>query len=107
MNVVNSYVGRDFMTAIEQRSQRELLSRRRCSTSACSRSRPCSRCCSASSRSASGLLWREWLTRVLVLGYLERGTPYRLREHGDIDNPDQRIADDVRAFTTTAASRSC
>src|SRR5262249_58023624 len=31
-------------------------------------------------------------------------TPYRLREAGEIDNPDQRIADDVRTFTTTTLS---
>jgi putative ATP-binding cassette transporter len=51
-----------------------------------------------------GLLWRQWLTRLLVLDYLGLGTSYRLREQGEIDNPDQRIADDVRTFTTTTLS---
>jgi putative ATP-binding cassette transporter len=51
-----------------------------------------------------GLLWRQWLTRALVLDYLGIATPYRLREAGEIDNPDQRIADDVRMFTTTTLS---
>jgi vitamin B12/bleomycin/antimicrobial peptide transport system ATP-binding/permease protein len=51
-----------------------------------------------------GLLWRQWLTRLHVLGYLAPGTPYRLRERGEVDNPDQRIADDVRVFTTSTLS---
>ena len=40
LNVVNSYVGRDFMTAIEQRDHARLRAARRCSTSASSPPRP-------------------------------------------------------------------
>ena len=54
-----------------------------------------------------GLLWREWLTsvdqrvsRTADLLPLERP----LGANGEIANPDQRIADDVRAFTTTTIS---
>ena len=42
LNVVNSYVGRDFMTAIEQRSMPAFV-RRRCSTSSSSPPRRWSR----------------------------------------------------------------
>ena len=55
-----------------------------------------------------GLLWRTWLTDRLLRSYLEHPHYFllsdRLLANGEIDNPDQRIAEDVRAFTTTTLS---
>jgi putative ATP-binding cassette transporter len=51
-----------------------------------------------------GLLWRDWFTRRLAERYLEEHFYYRLKIAGELGNPDQRIADDVRAFTTTTLS---
>lgn len=48
-----------------------------------------------------GLLWREFLTRRIVGNYLARKNSYRLELTGEIGNPDQRIAEDVKAFTIT------
>ena len=43
--------------------------------------------------------WRNWLTRRYLGRWLSQGTHYRMRLKGDqADNPDQRIADDVREF---------
>jgi vitamin B12/bleomycin/antimicrobial peptide transport system ATP-binding/permease protein len=43
--------------------------------------------------------WRRWLTKRYLGRWLERGTHYRMRLKGDqADNPDQRIADDIRQF---------
>ena len=106
MNVLNSYVGRDFMTAIEQRSSSAFFSKALLYVGVFAVSTVLA-VLFRFVEERLGLLWREWLTRVLVLGYVERGTPYRLREKGDIDNPDQRIADDVRAFTHRQALASC
>jgi putative ATP-binding cassette transporter len=50
------------------------------------------------------LLWREWLTGRLVRIYLEGRTYQRMNAAGTLPNPDQRIADDVRVFTTTTLS---
>jgi len=50
------------------------------------------------------LVWREQLTRQLTDTYLSDRTYYRLLSSPDVANPDQRIADDVRAFTTTTLS---
>src|SRR5262249_39747898 len=51
-----------------------------------------------------GLLWREWLTRRLVEFYLA-DRMYLYMQVGDgLANPDQRIAEDVRSFTTTTLS---
>jgi putative ATP-binding cassette transporter len=51
-----------------------------------------------------GLLWRGWLTRHLIGRYLSGHAYYRLNSRADVDNPDQRIAEDVRNFTTTTLS---
>ena len=51
-----------------------------------------------------GLLWREFVTRRAVKLYLANGTYYRLDASGELANPDQRIAEDVRAFTVTTLS---
>jgi putative ATP-binding cassette transporter len=51
-----------------------------------------------------GLLWREQLTRRLVSEYIGNRTYYSLKVNGDIKNPDERIADDVRSFTVTTLS---
>ena len=53
-----------------------------------------------------GLVWREQLTRRSVDLYLSDRTYYRLDSATGIANPDQRIADDVRAFTTTTDASS-
>src|SRR5262249_43180607 len=103
MNVANSYVGRDFMTSIEQRDRSQFVLTALVYVGVFTISTVLAvlfRFC----EERLGLLWRQWLTRALVLDYLGIATPYRLREAGEIDNPDQRIADDVRTFTTTTLS---
>jgi len=48
--------------------------------------------------------WREWMTdRTLQLYYSNR-VYYSLERGGEIDNPDQRIAEDVRTFTAFSLS---
>jgi putative ATP-binding cassette transporter len=103
LNVVNSYVGRDFMTAIEQRSMAGFVSKALLYVGVFAASTVAA-VIFRWSEERLALLWREWQTRVLLGTYLERGSFYRLRERGEIENPDQRIADDVRAFTTTTVS---
>lgn len=46
------------------------------------------------------LLWREWMTQVLVRRYFFHHAYYHLRSSNGLDNPDQRIAEDVKSFTT-------
>jgi vitamin B12/bleomycin/antimicrobial peptide transport system ATP-binding/permease protein len=46
--------------------------------------------------------WRGWLTQAYLGRWLAQGTHYRMRLKGDqADNPDQRIADDIRMFIST------
>lgn len=46
------------------------------------------------------LLWRLSLTRILVSRFFFNRAYYRLRNSERVDNPDQRISEDVRSFTT-------
>lgn len=50
------------------------------------------------------LRWREWMTQRLLKRYFFARNYYRLRSQREIDNPDQRIAEDVKAFTATTLS---
>ena len=103
LNVVNSYVGRDFMTAIEQRSMPGFLRMGAIYVAVFAVSTVAA-VIYRFTEERLGLLWRHWMTRTLVERYLQDATYYRLREHAEIANPDQRIADDVRTFTTTTLS---
>lgn len=44
------------------------------------------------------LRWRRWLTRQYLGRWITNGVFYRMRFAGRVDNPDQRIADDIRMF---------
>jgi len=50
-----------------------------------------------------GIIWREWLSNSLISDYLKNNAYYILNpndeEETDVDNPDQRISDDTKAFT--------
>jgi len=49
--------------------------------------------------------WREWMTRCLLDRWLGGATHYRMQLAGDaVDNPDQRIAEDVRLFVDRTVS---
>ena len=52
----------------------------------------------------AGLGLAVLMTRGLIAQYLGGGVYLRLRERGELGNPDQRIAEDARAFTGTTLS---
>src|SRR5262245_43299591 len=83
LNVVNSYVGRDFMTAIERRESSAFVwqavlyaSVFACSTIAAVLYR--------FTEERLGLLWRNWLTHRLVNAYLANRLYYRLQVTGSL-----------------------
>lgn len=103
LNVGNSYIGRDFVSAIERRDVPGFVSKgglyfgiflALTFVSAWFRF--------AEERLA--LLWREWQTRQLLRDFLERRSYFHLGRLGLVENPDQNIAEDVRSFTTTSLS---
>jgi putative ATP-binding cassette transporter len=103
LNVINSYVGRDFMSAIENRNLHAFESQALlyvlvfiAATVVAVLYR--------FTEERLGILWREQLTWRLAEAYLRERTYYRLDSATGVANPDQRIAEDVRAFTTTTLS---
>ena len=50
------------------------------------------------------LLWRRWFSQRMIERYFENHAYYRLGWHQGIDNPDQRIEEDVRTFTSMSLS---
>jgi putative ATP-binding cassette transporter len=50
-------------------------------------------------RDTLGLRWRRWLTDSLLARYFSHRAFYQLNAVAGIDNPDQRIAEDVGSFT--------
>lgn len=105
LNVLNSYVGRDFMTAIEQRDRSAFLWQAlvyvgvfALSTAAAVFYR--------FTEERLGLLWRHWLTTRLTNAYLADHLFYHLAADGRLTNPDQRITDDVRVLVTNTLSFS-
>ena len=50
-------------------------------------------------RDKLGIAWRRWLTRDLLGNYFSDRSYYDLNASADIDNPDQRIAEDINTFT--------
>ena len=103
LNVLNSYVGRDFMSAIENKNLTAFHSQGVLyavvfilSSVVLALYR--------FTEERLGILWREQLTWRLTEAYLSERTYYRLDSATGVANPDQRISDDVRAFTTTTLS---
>jgi putative ATP-binding cassette transporter len=103
LNVLNSYIGRDFMTSLEAGAAARFW---------------------ALALAYAGLFgvvttvavfaryleeWldlvlRDGLTRFLIGRYLADRAYHRLAGRADIDNPDQRITEDVKTFTVAAVS---
>jgi putative ATP-binding cassette transporter len=46
-----------------------------------------------------GLYWRRWMTDRLLGNYFSHRAYYEINANSAIDNPDQRIAEDIKAFT--------
>lgn len=46
-----------------------------------------------------GLHWRDWLTRDFLGQYFQGRNYYEMETRAEIDNPDQRLSEDIRNFT--------
>lgn len=103
LNVLNSYVGRDFISAIEHRNRPLFVSQAWLYAGVFG----LSTLVAVLYRFAEerlGLLWRDWQTQQLLNAYLDKRVYYHLQENSELQNPDQRIAEDIKTFTTTSLS---
>ncbi|MBD1909499.1 MULTISPECIES: ABC transporter ATP-binding protein/permease [unclassified Leptolyngbya] len=51
-----------------------------------------------------GLRWRDWMTGKFLGRYFADRAYYDINSNSEIDNPDQRISQDIRAFTENSLS---
>lgn len=103
LNVVNSYVGRDFISAIEHKNHALFVSQAWLYGGVFA----LSTLVAVLYRFAEerlGLLWRDWQTRQVLDAYMEKRVYYHVEENAKLENADQRIAEDIKTFTTTTLS---
>jgi putative ATP-binding cassette transporter len=103
LNVFNSYVGRDFMTDIERQYMSGFVFHGLIYVGVFALS-TVTAVIYRFVEERLGLMWRVWMSRRLCRFYLQERNYFVLRDQKTIDNPDQRIADDARVFTTTTLS---
>jgi vitamin B12/bleomycin/antimicrobial peptide transport system ATP-binding/permease protein len=103
LNVLNSYVGRDFMTAIAHRDQAGFIRQAVLYVGVFALSTAIV-VVYRFTEERLGLFWRVWLTRRIIGQYFSDRTYLHLKEAATVENPDQRIAEDVRTFTATTLS---
>jgi vitamin B12/bleomycin/antimicrobial peptide transport system ATP-binding/permease protein len=103
LNVTSNYVTRDFMTALAIREERRFYTQ----AGALALVFGGATTASAFARYIEerlGLLWRDWLTRQFLHRYLHDRAYIRLVGRDDVDNPDQRMTEDVKTFTASTLS---
>jgi vitamin B12/bleomycin/antimicrobial peptide transport system ATP-binding/permease protein len=103
LNVANSFVGRNFMTAIADRDMPGFI-RQAFIYVGVFAALTFVAVISRFGEERLGLLWRDTMTRGIVRRYLADGNYQSLKLSGAVANPDQRISEDVRAFTVTSLS---
>jgi putative ATP-binding cassette transporter len=107
LNVVNSYVGRDFMTALARRLVSDFVIKAALYIGVFALSTVIEVFLRFTEETLA-LAWREGLTRWAVRRYLTPPVYHRLNRrmiaNREVANPDERIADDVRTFTSTTLS---
>ena len=107
LNILNSYVGRDFMTALADRNEPLFVQQAILWASVFVGLTVVAvvlRYC----EERLGLLWREFMTHQFVRMYLSPLVYYRMNDdlirQSGVEHPDQRIAEDVKTFTTVTLS---
>lgn len=103
MNVVNSFVGRHFMSAIESRDSTGFVRFAWWYVAVFAGSTFVG-VTFRFTEERLGLLWRDFLTHRVVSLYIDRGVYLHMSREGGVSNPDQRITEDIRQLTTTTLS---
>lgn len=103
INVLSSYLGRDFMTALSKQNTSTFYSIFPWYVG----SFALATVVAVAYRYVEerlALVWRTWMTGHLLKKYFFDRAYFNLQTHREIDNPDQRISEDVKNFTATTLS---
>jgi putative ATP-binding cassette transporter len=101
LNVVLSYVGRDFMTALSEKDLPDFNRALLIYLGAFVVATPVSVFFEYVQK-VLGVNWRLWLTGHYLTRYFTDRAYYHINNDKDIDNPDQRISQDIASFTGTS-----
>lgn len=101
LNVILNFVGRDFMTALAEKNLPEFNKALLLYLGAFVVATPVSVFYSFI-RKKMGVNWRLWLTTHFLGKYFENRAYYHINDDKIIDNPDQRISQDISSFTVTS-----
>jgi putative ATP-binding cassette transporter len=102
LNFINSYIMRDFMTALAEQNPRFYIFG--LALAGVYGLASIGEALEYYTEQRMGLFWRAWLTRRLLDRYLAHRAYHRLTVNRSIDNPDERISEDVKTFTTSSLS---
>jgi vitamin B12/bleomycin/antimicrobial peptide transport system ATP-binding/permease protein len=103
VQVLMSYAGRDFMTAVADRNEAGYWRHLSAYLGTFALAVPLGVFYRYTEQRLA-LLWRQWMAQHLIKRYFFNRAYYRLRDSDVVDNPDQRISEDVRNFTTGTLS---
>ncbi len=101
LNVILNFVGRDFMTALAEKNVSEFNKNLLIYLGIFIIATPVSALYSFV-RKLLGINWRLWLTGHFLERYFQNRAYYRINDDKSIDNPDQRISQDISSFTVTS-----
>ncbi len=101
LNVVLNFVGRDFMTALAEKNLPEFNRTLLIYLGVFVLATPVSVFYSFI-RKKLGVNWRLWLTSHFLSRYFTNRAYYHINDDKVIDNPDQRISQDISSFTVTS-----
>ena len=101
LNVILNFVGRDFMTALAEKNLPEFNRNLLIYLGIFIIATPVSALYNFV-RKLLGINWRLWLTGHFLGRYFQDRAYYRINDDKSIDNPDQRISQDISSFTVTS-----
>jgi putative ATP-binding cassette transporter len=101
LNVILNFVGRDFMTALAEKNLPDFNKTLLIYLGIFIIATPVSALYNFV-RKLLGINWRLWLSDHFLGQYFQHRAYYRINDDKSIDNPDQRISQDIASFTVTS-----
>lgn len=105
ISVTFSYLGRDFYNALANKDQEQFMKQLLYYLGGFAGGIPIF-VLRDFAKDTLSLRWRSWMTTYYMKRYLQNQSFYKIQSQSTIDNPDQRIVDDLSTFTGTALAFS-